>query len=350
MIEVNTNILGSFALKGGRIIKKILFPKDTIKLAEKLMEIENAVCDEEKELISYLLETGTKSIKLRDPDRFSMYRGDMDLLEDKTPTSLLDIASELGIPEKDVTKLLDSVNLEITKVRMREISRDQLIMQAVASIDELEESINTLIKRLREWYSLNFPELDFLVKKHDLYAKLVSSDLRDADEGLRKSIEEARKQTLGVDFSEEDKKSVKYLSDSILGLYMAEQNIESYIEEAMGGIAPNMAALAGPILSARIISLAGGLERLAKLPASTIQVLGAEDSFFRFLRTGERPPKHGVIFQLPEIRSAPKKVRGKVSRIFAAKMAIAARTDFFRGEFIGDKLRGDFLGKLEKLK
>lgn len=350
MIEVNTNILGTFALKEGRIIKKIMFPQDPKRLAEKLIEIENTPCNEEKELVSYLMGTGTESIKLRDPERFSMYRGEIGLVEDRNPSGLFDIASELGIPRGEVIDLLDNVNLEITKIKMKAMGRDQAIMQAVSSIDELEETINTLIKRLREWYSLNFPELDLMVKKHDLYARLVSSNLKDADEGLEKKIEELRKQTYGMDFSKGDKKAVKVLSDSILGLYLAKQDIESYIEEAMKETAPNMTALAGSILAARIISLAGGLERLSRLPASTIQVLGAEDSFFRFLKTKKNPPKHGVIFQLPEIRSAQKSIRGKISRVFAAKLAIAARADFFEGEFIGDKLRNDFLRKIEKLK
>ena len=95
---------------------------------------------------------------------------------------------------------------------------------------------------------------------------------------------------------------------------------------------------------------AGGISRLARLPAGTIQILGAEDAFFTFLKTRKNPPKHGIIFQLPEIRSAPKKDRGKIARTFAAKLAIAVKTDAFKGEFIGDRLRKEFEKRVQSLK
>jgi len=91
------------------------------------------------------------------------------------------------------------------------------------------------------------------------------------------------------------------------------------------------------------------LSRMSTFPASTIQILGAEDAFFKFLKTGKKPPKHGIIFQLPEIRGAPKKIRGKIARTFAAKVSIAAKVDANKGKFIGNKLKEDFLKKVEKL-
>ncbi len=348
MIELNTNVLGVFALKNGRIIKKIFFSREPKKLASKLIEIEDSVCVEEKEVISYLQGTGTKEIRFRDPDRFSRYCGEIGLVEDKNPTQLFGIYSELGVSESEVMDLLHRVNLEITRVKMREIGKDQLIIQAIASLDDLDESINTLIKRLHEWHALNFPELGFIVKNPTLYLSIVSSGLGGVDAGLKEKIQEEKKQTLGIEFSEGDKEAVRVLSDSIRELYLARDRIEAYVGEAMQEAAPNMNALAGPLIGARLISLAGGLERLSILPASTIQILGAEDAFFRFLKTKKRPPKHGVIFQLPEIRSASKSVRGRISRVFAAKLALASRIDRFGGEFIGDKLRADFLAKIGK--
>jgi len=350
MIELNTNILGTFALKNGKIIRKIQFPRDPRKLAEKLIEAEKAPCDEELQLISYLRETGIKSVKVRDPRRFSGSKLGIEFIEDKKSTDPLEIASNLGISDNEFTEFLSKTNLEITKIKLKEIDRDQIIIQAIASLDDLEESINRLIKRLREWHSLAFPELDLLVKKHDLYAKIVNSDLENLDPGLLKKINNAKEKTLGIEFSEMDRNAIGSLSKSILQIYATKERIELYIGKIMEEIAPNISALAGPVLGARLIALAGGLNRLSILPASTIQVLGAEDAFFRFLKTGKKPPKHGVIFQLPEIRSASKGIRGRISRTFAAKLAIAARTDRFKGKFIGDKLREDFLKKVEKLK
>ncbi|MEM0320545.1 MAG: hypothetical protein QXS67_03955, partial [Candidatus Nezhaarchaeales archaeon] len=112
----------------------------------------------------------------------------------------------------------------------------------------------------------------------------------------------------------------------------------------------NLKELIGPVLGARLIALAGGLERLAKLPASTIQLLGAEKALFRALRTGSKPPKHGVIFQYPEIHRSPKWQRGKIARALAGKIAIAARVDFFTGEYIADELKEDLKNRIKEIK
>ena len=115
-------------------------------------------------------------------------------------------------------------------------------------------------------------------------------------------------------------------------------------------VAPNIRGLVGPLLGARLISLAGGLSRLARLPASTIQVLGAEKALFRALRTGGRPPKHGVIFQYPAIHRSPRWQRGKIARALAAKLAIAARIDAFTGEYKADELKEELEKRIEEIK
>jgi nucleolar protein 56 len=350
MIEINTNVLGAFALKNGRIVRHVPFPDEPEEVAERLIKTENDLCDEELQLVSYLKKTGVKSVSVRNPGRFLGHELGIEFIENKRPTDAGGIASDLGISGKEFAELLSGINLEITRIKLKEVNRDQIVIQAIASMDDLEESINRLMKRLREWYSISFPELDLLVKKHDVYAKIVNSDLGSLDPGLVGGINKAKEKTLGIEFSNADRQAVESLSGSILQLYSAGDEIESYIAKIMGEIAPSISALAGPVLGARLIALAGSLERLSILPASTIQVLGAEDAFFRFLKTKKNPPKHGVIFQLPEIRSAPKNLRGKISRTFAAKLAIAAKTDRFRGEFMGDKLREDFLKRIEKLK
>ena len=107
----------------------------------------------------------------------------------------------------------------------------------------------------------------------------------------------------------------------------------------MEEVAPNMTSILGPLLSARLISIAGSLDRIAKMPSSTVQVLGAEKALFRSLKTGTRPPKHGIIFQYQPIHAAPKWHRGKIARTLSSKLSIAARMDAFGGEFIGDKLK-----------
>jgi len=348
MVEFTTNVLGVFALKKGKIIDRVLFPKGPHKVAERLEKIQNSVCDEEKKLIEKLKRTGIKEIRVNNPRRFEGADLGVKIKLDKGLINPLDIASELGIPDNEFNQLLSGVNLELTKRKLKEAERDQLIIQAVSCIDDLEDVSNRLIERIREWNSLNFPELNLIVKKHELYAKILSGG--DIDSSLADKIKKAKKDSVGFEFLKKDLNIIKRLSSSIVGLYETKEETEKYIEDMMEEITPNLSTLAGPLLGARLIALAGSLKRLSMLPASTIQVLGAEDAFFRFLRSGKRPPKHGVIFQLPEIRSASKKDRGKISRTFAAKLAIAARTDYFKGEFIGDRLRKEFLEKVERLK
>jgi len=135
----------------------------------------------------------------------------------------------------------------------------------------------------------------------------------------------------------------------VLGLYELRENMEKYIDTAMEEVAPNMKALTGALLGARLISLAGGLTNLAKMPASTLQVLGAEKALFRSLKTGTRPPKHGIIFQHPLLHEAKKWQRGKIARALAGKLAIAARTDVFGGRYIGEELKADLEKRVEEI-
>ncbi len=356
MTRLYTNIMGVFALKKGRVIEKNLFPENPVEIADRITVLEKSFCREEEELIHRLYETGNIVLGVRNPRRFrELDTGDMENLrfvKEQDPVDDMVIAAQVGFKRKKFMSLLSQVNLEITRRRVREVEKDQLIIQAVNSIDELEESANKLSKRLREFYSYCFPEMDYLVRSDDTYVSLVEGGLGNLDKvhpELADELRKSMKETLGVDFSEGDYGAVKSLAKSILMLNETRSDIESYIEDCMKEMAPNLNELAGPLLGARLISLAGSLKRLAFMPASTVQVLGAEDAFFRFLKSGKKPPKHGIIFTLPEIRGAPMKKRGRISRKFAAKLTIAAKADYFGGDFIGDQLRRDFLKKIKGL-
>ena len=121
------------------------------------------------------------------------------------------------------------------------------------------------------------------------------------------------------------------------------------LTRTMEEMAPNVRAVAGALLGARLIAIAGSLQNLAMRPASTIQVLGAEKALFRSLKTGARPPKHGLIFQHTLLHDAKRWQRGKIARVIAGKLAIAARADAFGGHFIGDKLKADINKRLEEI-
>lgn len=351
MIKIATNVLGSFALKNGRVIKKVLFPQEPKEIADRLAQTEDSVCPEEIELVTGLVGTGVTELYVDNPGRFYGRNLGVEFIEDRKQVDPKEIARELGFPEKEIDGLVYAASVELTKKKLRVLERDQILMQAVSSLDDVEEVNNRLLERLREWYSLNFPELDVLVRNQSLYARIVAAGgVVSMDGGLLAQIEKAREETVGMEFSESDASEVKRLAESVVKLDAFREDTEKYIEELMKEIAPNACELAGPLLGARMISVAGGLERLSRLPASTIQILGAEEAFFRFLKTRDRPPKHGIIFQLPEIRSAPKHLRGKIARKFASKMAIAAKSDFFHGEYVGKNLRESFLKGVEELK
>ena len=136
----------------------------------------------------------------------------------------------------------------------------------------------------------------------------------------------------------------------MLELSKLREYLTEYVGQVMREVAPNITELVGPLLGARLLSLAGSLETLAKLPASTIQVLGAEKALFRALRTGGKPPKHGVIFQYPDIHRSPRWQRGKIARALATKLAIAARADYFTGRFIADELKKALLERIDEIK
>jgi len=280
--------------------------------------------------------------------------------------NVVDYAVKYGFassPEEYYSKIHEvSVVLTRRKVRKAVEKRDLLAAQGVRAIDDIDRTVNLFVARLREWYSLHFPELDDLIREHEDYARLVYElGLRENftkenliklgfSEGKARRIEEAAKKSMGADITDFDVKTMQTLAGIILKLYRLRADIAQYIGEVMREVAPNITALVGPLLGARLISLAGGLDELARLPASTIQVLGAEKALFRALRTGGRPPKHGVIFQFPEIHRSPRWQRGKIARALAGKLAIAARVDAFTGQYIGDQLKEALKKRIDEIK
>ncbi|MBS7650421.1 C/D box methylation guide ribonucleoprotein complex aNOP56 subunit [Candidatus Bathyarchaeota archaeon] len=236
--------------------------------------------------------------------------------------------------------------------------RDLHAIQIIRTIDDLDKTINLLSGRAREWYGLHFPELDRLLEKHETYLRLI------ADLGSRENMtvetlksaglpaEEAEiiagkaRESMGSPANPEDLALIQELCRETLELYRCRRRMEDYLKSLMAEVAPNITSILGPLLSARLISIAGSLERLAKMPASTVQVLGAEKALFRSLRTGTKPPKHGIIFQYQPLHSAPKWLRGKIARALSSKISIASRVDAFGGEFIGETLREDLERKI----
>jgi len=256
------------------------------------------------------------------------------------------------------------VTLELARAGIARAAarRDLSAVQAVRAMDDLDKTLNLLAGRVREWYGLHFPEMDRIVERHDTYARLVSklgnrqkfNQEALISEGLPKDnaeqLAKAASRSMGANIDESDLGILRSFCELMLDLYKFREKTENYVDECLKQVAPNMTAIVGASLSARLMSIAGSLENLAKMPASTLQVLGAEKALFRSLKTGARPPKHGVIFQHTAIHQSPRWQRGKIARTLSGKLSIAARVDAFGGEFVGDKLRASVDKKIEEIK
>ncbi len=220
---------------------------------------------------------------------------------------------------------------------------DLHLVQAIQALDDTDKFLNITATRTAEWYGLHFPELTQMVTDNVSLCKMIvaagrrdgyTAELLQGRGFTEKKVEAmltAKERSKGGEMSDSDLARVKALASLAVELSGERDKLNEYVESAMKKISPNVAELAGATIGARLMAKAGGLDRLAVLPASTIQILGAEKALFRALRTGARPPKHGILFQHQEVHTAPKWQRGKIARTLANKIAIAARVDYYRG-------------------
>ncbi len=220
-------------------------------------------------------------------------------------------------------------NIAITKEAIRNsVNENDLVTQTISNITELDKSANLLSKRLREWYSLYFPELAERITTPETFAKLVAEKTRGE---LMQELQ--LKETMGAEFTEENIQEMQLLAQDILVLYSLREQHERYLEKIMQKYCPNLLELAGVTIGANLMLLGKGLRNLALLPSSTIQLLGAEKALFRHLKTGSRSPKYGFIHAHPLIQKTARENRGKAARALADKLSLCARLDYFKGEF-----------------
>jgi len=373
---VITSVLGVIGLgEDGKIAAYKLFPKNTSETAAKLMDVESGRnINELSEVIQELKEKGFTKFMFENTVLGRTVQNQLNVeVEVVSPSEngesfrekMSEYAVETGFAKDalEFSRWVHDVSMEVSQLKVRKATekRDLMIVQAVQALDDMDKTLNLLSTRIREWYGLHFPELDRLVEKHEVYASLVKNLGRKEEfiqENIEKlgisknkaaQIEKAAESSMGGELKDQDITQIQSLCNCILGLYEERSSTEKYIEELMEEVAPNTAFLSGATLGARLIAIAGGLMNLAKMPASTIQVLGAEKALFRSLTTGARPPKHGVIFQHALIHGSKRWLRGKVARIFAGRLAIAVRTDAFSGTYIGDKLKADLEKRVDDL-
>ena len=366
---------GVFAVsEGGDVVDFELYPKGVDEAVEEALAIERGEVSASATRLLERLKGKVSQVVVED-DEFARSVSSLGFDVSVMPggdvfrsfrSRLSEVAVKYGFASsiEDFVNWLYSMEVEYTRRKLRRVAakRDMLAVQAIRAIDDIDKTINLFATRIREWYGVHFPELDELVKEHEDYIRIVA-EIGHRDnitvESLKKigfseakasKIVEAAASSVGADLSEHDAEAIRTLARIVLDLYQLRRTLTSYLGDVMSEVAPNITALVGPLLGARLLSLAGGLEKMAMLPASTIQVLGAEKALFRALRTGGRPPKHGVIFQYPEIHRSPKWQRGKIARALAAKLAIAAKIDAFTGRFLGDKLREELEARIQEIK
>ncbi|WP_181686292.1 NOP5/NOP56 family protein [Halorhabdus salina] len=193
-----------------------------------------------------------------------------------------------------------------TGVTKREQADDQQLVHAIRSLDDCERTANELAERVAEWAGTRF---------------------EDAGTGIEYARDLAEREPGGP----AEARLIK-LAGRVAGLAEEAATLRQYVETAAPDVAPNLSALAGPVLAARLISLAGGLETLAKKPSGTVQVLGAEDALFAHLQGSAPSPKHGVIYTHEYVRGTDPEDRGSAARALAGKLSIAARIDHYSGD------------------
>ncbi len=235
-------------------------------------------------------------------------------------------------------------NIQLTKTAIKQsVMEDQLIMQAVANINELDKSNNLLTKRLREWYGLYFPELSKEIANPEKFVELVAEKTK---KELMKEINFNNTDSMGAELEKIHVEEITLLAQGILKQQQIRKKHETYLQKVMQKYCPNILELAGTTIGARLIELGKGLKHLAMLPASTLQLLGAEKALFRHIKTGSKSPKYGVIINHPLIQKAKKIEKGKAARILADKLSLCARLDYFKGEFKAAEYRRELEEKL----
>jgi nucleolar protein 56 len=296
-LKINT-WFGTLEINGtGEILQSELFPKDILELARNSLAL-------------------TENRQSLPPAGFDLKAAALDC-------GFVESSAEYYF-------ILHAVTLEAVKFQVSEaLTPDQRLIQAIEALDDINETTNSLSERLSEWYGTYFPESELTGESLALFVKEYGSRENIPSENL---LYLKSRDSMGAKLENADEILLKSFAENICSFYKQRRQIETYIEENIDGFAPNLSLIAGPMLGARLISIAGSLESLAAFPSSTVQVIGANKALFKHLRARAPSPKHGIIYSHPLINTAPWWIRGKIARAIAAKISLAARIDFYSGE------------------
>jgi len=288
-----TQWFGIFLCDKNGIRKKVLFPKDPEKIADLLLKMDrNKILPEEK-LLSKDVDIIINEKRLQ---KIGAFKPEDIFFKKKNINP-----EKFGYSHDLLHKA--SILLAEKKVKEKLKSKDLQIIQMVNALDDLIQTSNLLSERLDCWSIIPTP--NYKIKPFQKILSIIKDEIK---------------------------------------------RLEKQIEIDVKKVAQNTSKIIGPLISARLISLAGGMERLAYMPASTIQLLGAEKALFRFKKEGGKPPKHGIIFQHPLINKSPRADRGKIARILATKITIAIKADVFTKRDIYDNLKEDMKKRIKNIK
>jgi len=260
---------------------------------------------------------------------------------------LMDGGADVGAASgKDIRAMQLGLSHSLSRYKLKFSADkvDTMVIQAVGLLDELDKEINNYAMRVKEWYGWHFPEMQRIVSDNAEYAKVIlacgfrtefkNTDMSQIfeDETIQAALKEAAEVSMGTEIADLDIINIKSLAEQVLSMTEYRIQLFDYLKNRMNAIAPNLTILVGELVGARLISHAGSLMNLAKQPASTVQILGAEKALFRALKTKHDTPKYGLIYHASLIGQAAPKHKGKISRVLAAKASLAIRVDALSDE------------------
>lgn len=266
-----------------------------------------------------------------------------------------------GIKSTDISTMSLGLSHSLSrhKLKFSTDKVDTMIIQAISLLDDLDKELNISAMRVKEWYGWHFPEMARIVNDNMAYARIILSmgmrtNAANADlseilpEEIEGAIKSAAEISMGTEITTEDLENIQALAEQVVGFSDYRSQLSNYLSTRMKAIAPNLTALVGDLIGARLIAHSGSLMNLAKSPASTIQILGAEKALFRALKTKHDTPKYGLIYHSSLIGQATGKNKGKIARVLAAKAALGLRVDALADWSAEGEGKGDLVPEDER--
>jgi nucleolar protein 56 len=353
-----TNLVGVFAYDADeKMVAHKLFPKDPEKVAENLSAVKQGkTLPEEQEVLKELMKQGFKEVMVERPLETKGINIMCIQVKENPATEKLQseyrkyaLDFRWATSQAEINEILTKVNVLLTRTQLKKVKKDRILMQAVSALDEIDKDLNVFTDHLREWYGLYFPESIKHFDSNESFVRFVADEPR--KELLKDNrLADAARNSSGMPFDDDDLREIQEFALKVSGLQEERKTLARYVEGVAKGTIPNVSAVAGAILGSKLLVLAGGLEKLSKMPSSTIQLLGAEKALFRHLKGQGKAPKYGVLFGHGYIQNAPKHLKGKVARLIAAKVSIAARVDHFSHEDRGEDFRKQLDEQIARLK